>query len=184
MNERDCRVNSGKCPVWKTENGCYSGAKGEDLIPGIFKKRVDLVKIAHMRKRFFTLWFALAVFSIANRSDAETLPFAPHLLKSDWAAIHVPPPVEQAFQAMLLEVAQDYHFHLSDITQLTTTWTREKNVYTVTARFGLSGCDDTNPFNMLTAKFKANGEVVPIPGVKGEPLRYVFDPVECIRAPF
>ncbi len=170
--------------MWKTQNGCCSPAKQEDLIPGIFKKRVDLVKFTHMRKRFFTLWFAMAVFSIANRSYAETLPFAPHLLKSDWAAIHVPPPVEQAFQAMLLEVSQDYHFHLSDITQLTTTWTRDKNVYTVTARFGLSSCDDTNPFNMLTAKFKANGEVVLIPSLKGEPVRYVFDAVACIRAPF
>lgn len=137
-----------------------------------------------MRKRFFTLWFALAIFLVANRSYAETLPSVPYLLKDVSAVIHVPPPVEQAFQAMLLEVSQDYHFHLSDITQLTTTWTRDKNVYTVTARFGLSSCDNTNPFNMLTAKFKANGDVVLIMEPKGELVRYFFQPVACIRAPF
>lgn len=85
---------------------------------------------------------------------------------------------------MLLDVAKVYGFHVSDITQFSATWTREKNVYSVTARFGLITCDEEGTFNVLIAKFKANGTVVPMVGLDGKMANYLFAPVSCIRAPF
>lgn len=85
---------------------------------------------------------------------------------------------------MLVQVAKDYGFHISDITNLSTTWTREKNEYSVTARFGLITCDEEGTFNVLIAKFKANGTVVPMVGTDGKMVNYMLAPVSCIRAPF
>jgi hypothetical protein len=138
-----------------------------------------------MRKHIIHLccFTLLSAFSITH-CHAKALPAVPFSQPGLLAAIHVPPPVEQAFQAMLVEVAKDYGFHVSEITKLSTTWTKDKNVYSVTAQFGLITCDEEGTFNVLTAKFKANGTVVPLVGLDGKTVNYLLAPVNCIRAPF
>lgn len=138
-----------------------------------------------MRKHIIHLCcFILFSAFFINHCYAKALPALPFGQPGLHAPVHVPPPVEQAFQAMLVEVAKDYGFHVSEITRLSTTWTKDKNVYSVTAQFGLVTCDEEGTFNVLIAKFKANGTVVPMVGLDGKMVDYMLAPVSCIRAPF
>ena len=136
-----------------------------------------------MRKRLFLTAFILLFFGLAGTEiNAKTGPVIHE--KPVANKINVPPPVLFSFATLFLRVAQDYNFKLTDINNFSATWTREKNEYSVVVKFGLATCDDTAPVNELMATFKANGTIVPIPGLNGKLTDYVFHYVECIRAPF
>lgn len=138
-----------------------------------------------MRKPAFLLFFIILLSTVFIMSArAESLPAKLPLQAGQQAGINVPPPVLRAFVSMLLRVSEDYGFAVADIRNFSIQWTKEKNVYGVSARFSIAGCDEGETSNELVAKFKANGTVVPITGLNELPADYIFYFSNCIRAPF
>jgi hypothetical protein len=138
-----------------------------------------------MRKPTFYLSLIVGVaLFLSTSARAESLPVKTPVQTARQAAVNVPPPVLRAFASMLLSVAGDYGFGMADIRNFSIRWTKEKNEYSVSAKFEIAGCDEGEAFNELVAKFKANGNIVPITGLNGQPANYVFYFTNCIRAPF
>ena len=138
-----------------------------------------------MRKPTFLLFFTVLICTaFVSSARAEALPAKLPLQAGQKVAVNVPPPVLRAFASMLLSVSEDYGFTVADIRDFSIRLTKEKNVYSVSARFAIAGCDDGQTFNELVAKFKANGTIVPVTGLNGLPADYVFYFSNCIRAPF
>ena len=139
-----------------------------------------------MRKllAILSLLITISVLSFKT-ADTKILPSGNLPNQEDPKIINVPPPVLNAFQDLLDEIAANEDIPVSAIVPTSIVWTKDKNEYLVDFRFRAGQCESgQDVFHFVKAKFKANGEIVMIPDAFGVLSRYVYSRTECIRLPF
>ena len=73
---------------------------------------------------------------------------------------NVPPPVRNAFNELLEQIAMDRGRSLSQITNSNIRWSKEKNEYDVVAGIIFGNCQEGGIYIRIDATFTANGELV------------------------
>ena len=73
---------------------------------------------------------------------------------------NVPPPVRKAFEDLLRQIGENRGFSLSEITNSSIRWSKEKNEYAVVSGFIIGICDEGGFTIFINATFNANGELV------------------------